>query len=518
VLVGVLAAGLAAFVVAVPGRADRSAAAASNLTATFAKTSDWGSGFIGRFTITNTGGTRTDGWTLEFDLAAGQSIVNAWNTRVVSDGPHHVLTPESWTRSLAPGARAEIGFQGASPGSFGGPLNCRIDGAPCAGTPAPSSAPTTAPTTTSTSQATTTTTTTTTPPTSTTTTTAPPATTQPPTTTSTTTTTRPPATTPPTPARGGPATPTAPSGATPPGFVPYVDMTLSSDSLAGMLSASAVKRYTLAFVVSGGPCRASWGGYYGLDDPTIARRIADLQAAGGSAVVSFGGAINQELARTCTTVDALAAQYQAVVDRYGLPDLDFDIEGADQTDAASLERRFEAVAKVQAAGRAAGRPVRVSLTLPVMPYGLTPAGLGVVRAAIASGVDVGTVNVMAMDYFDPALAPYAGRMGNYAVQAATAGQAQLADLYPGRSEAERWRMVGVTAMLGINDDPAEVFTTADAAKLTAFAQQRGLGRLSMWSINRDKPCPAPTTRTENTCSGVPDPAWAFSRAFLRFGS
>jgi hypothetical protein len=282
-----------------------------------------------------------------------------------------------------------------------------------------------------------------------------------------------------------------------------------------MMSESGVSSYSLAFIVSGGACKASWGGYYGIDDPEMNRRISELKAAGGEAIVSFGGAINQELARTCTTVDALADQYQAVIDQYDIRDLDFDIEGADQTHAASLERRFKAIAQVQEAGRAAGKPVRISITLPVMPTGLTANGLGVVRSAIEHGVDVGTVNVMAMDYFDPSL-EYDGRMGDYAIQAATATHDQLADLYPDRSDAQLWRMVGVTPMIGINDNPEEIFTTADAAKLTAFANEKGLGRLAMWSINRDAPCATPTQWTSNYCSGVPDARWAFSDAFGRF--
>ena len=44
-----------------------------------------------------------------------------------------------------------------------------------------------------------------------------------------------------------------------------------------------------------------------------------------------------------------------MIDRYGIRDLDFDIEGADQSDAASLDRRFKAIAQIQAAGVAAGR-------------------------------------------------------------------------------------------------------------------------------------------------------------------
>ena len=43
-------------------------------------------------------------------------------------------------------------------------------------------------------------------------------------------------------------------------------------------------------------------------------------------IASFGGAANQELAQACSTVDATAAQYEAVIDRYGLTSVDFDIE------------------------------------------------------------------------------------------------------------------------------------------------------------------------------------------------
>jgi hypothetical protein len=78
-------------------------------------------------------------------------------------------------------------------------------------------------------------------------------------------------------------------------------------------------------------------------------------------------------------------------------------------------------------------------------------------------------------------------------------------------------MVGVTPMLGINDDNKEIFTTADATKLQQFATAKGLGRLAMWDINRDHPCGRPTTWTELTCSGVPDGDWAFSAAFRAFG-
>jgi hypothetical protein len=535
---GVGLAALAGLAFAAPAAADTGAP-----TAVFEKSSDWGNGFVGGYVIENGSSAPLEGWTLEFDLPPGERITAAWSAKLSESGDHYVLTDEEWTRQVPAGGSVEIGFQGEYSGKFVAPRNCTLDGRPCDGVPAvPDTTPPSAVTGLSagavtassvtlrwdaatddvgvdhyavydgSSQVAT------------------------PTLTSAKVTGLEPASSHRFTVRaidaagnvspaGAPvevttaAAPTGDegSGATPAEFAPYVDMTLSNDSLAEMTRASGVRHLSLGFIVSGSPCEASWGGFYGIADPAIKGRIDDLQAAGGDAIVSFGGAINQDLSRTCTSVDALAAQYQAVIDEYGIHDLDFDIEGADQTDAASLERRFQAIAQIQAAGRAAGEPVRISLTLPTAPSGLSANGLDVVRDAIAAGVEVGTVNLMAMDYYDPGL-DYAGRMGDYAIQAATGTHDQLATLYPDRTDAQLWAMVGVTPMLGINDDPQEVFTTADAAKLTAFAQEKGLGRLAMWSINRDAPCPAPTATTSNTCSGVPDPAWSFSHAFGSFGS
>ena len=41
----------------------------------------------------------------------------------------------------------------------------------------------------------------------------------------------------------------------------------------------------------------------------------------------------------------------------------------------------------------------------------------------------------------------------------------------------------VTLMIGVSSNPVEVFTLAEAQKPTAFADQKGLGELHMWSAN-----------------------------------
>jgi hypothetical protein len=298
---------------------------------------------------------------------------------------------------------------------------------------------------------------------------------------------------------------------------PYADATLwPTIDLPALARASGVKQYTLAFIVNGqGGCNATWGTYYNLADNWLADQVAALRAMGGDVIVSFGGAANQELALTCTTVDALAAQYQAVIDHYGLTSIDFDVEGAATGDATSVARRSMAVAKVQRQARAAGKNLQVSLTLPVLPSGLTTDGLNVVRSARDNGVDLSVVNVMAMDYGlggNPA-----GQMGTYATQAATSTRDQVKSLYPSLADAQLWAMVGVTPMIGQNDLQGEVFTTADARQLTDFAVTHHLGRLSFWSANRDSQCAGGAkTSVDNFCSSVLQGPNEFSSTFGRF--
>ncbi len=72
-------------------------------TVTFADVDDWGTGFTGNITITNTGTTAIIGWTLTFDFAV--SISSIWNASIVSQNGNHVhgsRTPGT-TRSSCPG-------------------------------------------------------------------------------------------------------------------------------------------------------------------------------------------------------------------------------------------------------------------------------------------------------------------------------------------------------------------------------------------------------------------------------
>ncbi|CAL9560220.1 putative bifunctional chitinase_lysozyme [Streptomyces sp. enrichment culture] len=124
--------------------------------------------------------------------------------------------------------------------------------------------------------------------------------------------------------------------------------------------------------------------------------------------------------------------------------MDFDVEGGALPDRAANTRRAQAIAKLQA--RHPG--LDVSFTLPVMPEGLTQAGVDLLADAKANGVRIGAVNIMAMDYG----ASYGGDMGTYAEQAATATQAQVKSVL-GLSDAAAWKAVAVTPMSASTTSP-----------------------------------------------------------------
>ena len=193
--------------------------------------------------------------------------------------------------------------------------------------------------------------------------------------------------------------------------------------------------------------------------------------------------------------------------------MDFDIEGADEGNTASLNRRFDAIVGLEAADPG----LAVSITLPVNPTGLDHNGLAVLDTALADGVRVDLVNIMTMDYGDGQAPDPAGQMGTYAIDAAQATEAQLAAAYPSRTSAQLWKMIGVTPMIGVNDDTDEIFGLSDAQQLETFATQVGLSRLSMWAATRDGACSGGAqTYSSDTCSSVVQPPFAFSDIFAGY--
>ncbi|MEU6949080.1 cellulose binding domain-containing protein [Streptomyces sp. NPDC046316] len=461
-------------------------AQAAAVGAAYTRTSSWTGGYTGQYVVTNeTSSVQPGGWTLEFDLPAGTTIGSLWNGEHTVSGRHVTVKPASWNKELAPGQSVTVGFVTSATGEAGDPTNCLINKATCSvggATPTPSGRPTGQPTATDAPTASAT-----------------------PTATATATPSRP-ATTAPTP------TPTATATGTPGAaakYAPYIDTSLypSYDMLA-TADATGVKEFNLAFITSGGACAPLWGGVTDLDNDKVASQIGALRAKGGDVRVSFGGAAGHELALNCANSADLAAAYGKVVDRYKLTKVDFDIEGAALPDTAANTRRSQAIAQLQKSHPG----LNVSFTLPVMPEGLTQPGVDLLADAKRNGVRVDAVNIMAMDY-GPA---YSGDMGEYAIQAATATQAQIKGVL-GLSDSAAWKAVAVTPMIGVNDVVTEIFKVDDATQLVDFAKSKGIGWLSMWSSTRDKQCAAgAVNHADATCSSILQQPLAFTKAFAAY--
>ena len=304
-----------------------------------------------------------------------------------------------------------------------------------------------------------------------------------------------------------------------PWFAGYVDVTATPSYAFEVPANKAARDVVLSFVVADNDdaCTPSWGSYYSLDEAATSldldRRVARLEQQGGEAIVSFGGQANNELATTCTDATALENAYTTVIDRYDLTTIDLDLEGEALT-GDSAERRASAIAAVQADREAAGKSLAVWLTLPVTPAGLTTDGTDAVAAFLAAGVDVTGVNVMTMDYGDS--------RGDLPMLEATTDaldslHRQLGILYDNAgttlTDSTLWTKIGATPMIGQNDVADEVFTLADAKALNAWAADKKLARMSMWSMNRDATCGpnyADVTRVSDACSGVEQDGVSFA--------
>ncbi|MFE7773055.1 cellulose binding domain-containing protein [Streptomyces sp. NPDC057445] len=458
-------------------------AQAAAVGAAYTRTSSWDGGYTGQYVIRNETGEARSGWTLEFDLPAGTRIGSLWNGEHTIQGQHVTVKPANWNKELAPGASVTVGFVTSASGSAGDPSGCLIDEATCSidegATPQPGGRPTERP------EPAPTATTPTTPPG--------------PTGTPTRTVTPTPVPT---------ATATAPTGGAAK-FEPYIDTSLHpAYDMLDTAARTGVKDFTLAFITSGGSCAPLWGGVTDLENDKVAGQVSALRAKGGDVRVSFGGAAGHELALNCSSSGDLAKAYGKVVDRYKLTKVDFDIEGAALPDTAANTRRSQAIAQLQKEHPG----LDVSFTLPVMPEGLTQAGVDLLADAKKNGVRADAVNIMAMDY-GPA---YSGDMGTYAIQAATATQAQIKGVL-GLSDAAAWKAVAITPMIGVNDVTTEVFKVDDATQLVGFARSKGIGRLAMWSSTRDKQCPGGAQNSADaSCSSILQEPLAFTKAFAAY--
>jgi hypothetical protein len=289
-------------------------------------------------------------------------------------------------------------------------------------------------------------------------------------------------------------------------FAPY--MYIGADDqfkLSDCDDACKQKYYTVAFIIADERKNPAWDGRFDMKQNLYADQIRKIRRRGGDVIVSFGGGAGTELALAETNSATLLAKYRAVIDRYRFTWLDFDIEGDALAKTEANERRNAVLARLQAK-----QPkLRISYTLPVDPNGIPAKSRALLADARAKGVKVYSVNVMTMDFGVDFTRNRT--MSDVSVASVLKAREQCAAIDPAI-------LIGVTPMIGRNDERSEIFSLDDARSLVQWARcQPWICSLSFWASNRDTGKIGLGTNP-NTSSGLEHKPFAYTRAFQEFTS
>ncbi|MFC6087445.1 PQQ-dependent sugar dehydrogenase [Sphaerisporangium aureirubrum] len=92
----------------------------------------WGTGMTVDLTITNTGTTPIAGWTLNFSLALGQTIISDWNTDLTQGSNVVTAVNASHNGSIAPGRSVTMGYLANHTGDTSLPSRFTLNNDACA--------------------------------------------------------------------------------------------------------------------------------------------------------------------------------------------------------------------------------------------------------------------------------------------------------------------------------------------------------------------------------------------------
>ncbi|MDQ1647403.1 MAG: hypothetical protein QOJ50_3587, partial [Cryptosporangiaceae bacterium] len=192
-------------------------------------------------------------------------------------------------------------------------------------------------------------------------------------------------------------------------FAPYVEA-WTGDSISSLAQQSGSKYLTMAFLQTdtAGSCTAYWNGH--TDQPiassTFGSEINAIRAKGGDVVPSFGGytadTTGTELAESCTSVNAIAGQFEKLINTYNITRIDLDVEVDSLTKKDAIARRNQAIKATEDWAAANGRTIQFVYTLPSTTHGLEASGIAVLQSALDNNARIDIVNMMTFDYYDNA--------------------------------------------------------------------------------------------------------------------
>jgi chitinase len=259
---------------------------------------------------------------------------------------------------------------------------------------------------------------------------------------------------------------------------------------------------TMSWAFATGECgEERWGEESGQEIADA--NVAAFVKAGVPYIVSTGGQGGMFTCASDAGMERFIKRYQSA----RLVGVDFDIEDAQsEAQIESLVARAVHAQKIWPA-------LRFSFTVAThaasdgSKKSLNAKGETILAAARKSGLRDYTFNLMVMDYGPP-------KPENCVVRAGVC-EMGLSALQAVRNVHQKhgipMNQIELTAMIGVNDVAANDFTVRDARVLAKAVKLLNLAGLHFWSIDRDRPCPEPSTGAVATCSGIDAGVGEFSR-------
>ncbi|WP_428951297.1 cellulose binding domain-containing protein [Streptomyces sp. cg35] len=99
---------------------------------TYKVTHEWPGGFQAEVTVTNTGASAWDGWSLGWAFPDGQRVTQAWNAEAGQSGAAVTARNVGWNGKVAAGSSVSFGFTGSRSSANGAPASFSVDGKECA--------------------------------------------------------------------------------------------------------------------------------------------------------------------------------------------------------------------------------------------------------------------------------------------------------------------------------------------------------------------------------------------------
>ena len=91
----------------------------------------WNTGLTENITVSNTGSSAVNGWSLVFTLASGQTTTSTWNATISPTSGQVTAKNMSYNAAIAPGGSVSFGFQANHTGNTAAPSAFSLNGQPC---------------------------------------------------------------------------------------------------------------------------------------------------------------------------------------------------------------------------------------------------------------------------------------------------------------------------------------------------------------------------------------------------